>query len=100
MIDVIECLTTKYGNPSGLYQYYRFAVDLCVQTANGNKYWVCSRHDIKCRSTLTPDVTGEFVMSSGEYRVYNPARHCTVCTSERYCFNAELRNHARGEPNL
>ena len=64
-LDVTEYVTTIYGKLSALYRGYRFR---CRHMgANGNKYWVCTRHDVKFKSTLTTDMTGEFDRCSGKH---------------------------------
>ena len=77
---------------SALYRGYRFR---CRRMgANGNKYCVCSRHDVKCKSTLTTDVIGEFVKCSGEHDHPPDIAKCEVMKAV-----ASMRKCARDEPH-
>ena len=92
-MEVVEYATTKYGKPSALYRGYRFR---CRRMgANGNKYWVCTRHDVKCKSTLTTDTTGEFVKWSGEHDHPPDIAKCEVTKAI-----ASMRKRARDEPHI
>ena len=64
-MEVVEFATSKYGKPSAIHRSYRFR---CRHTGpNGNKYWVCIRYDIKCKSTLTNNEAGVFMKWNGEH---------------------------------
>ena len=92
-MDVTAYATTKYGNPSALYRDYRFR---CRRMgAIEHKYWVCTIHDVKCKSALTTDVTGEFGKWSGAHDHPSDIAKC-----EMKKVIASMRKRARDEPHI
>ena len=68
-MEEVEFIPTKFGNQSAVYRGYRYG---CRRTGdNGNKYWVCIRRDVTCKSTLITSKDRCFVKWSG-YHVHPP----------------------------